>query len=90
MKTRSGEYVQGGWLKGKADGNRNDILRQKGIIPEKPQDPEPLIQEALVEAEQKAYENRLEDKDLEELDELEDEEDEAFLEQYRYDLPTNA
>lgn len=63
---------------------RNDILRQKGIIPEKPPDPEPLIQEALVEAEQKAYENRLEDKDLDELDELEDEEDEAFLEQYRY------
>ncbi|PKY06558.1 thioredoxin-like protein [Aspergillus campestris IBT 28561] len=61
----------------------NDILRSKGIIPEKPQDPEPLIQEALVEAERKAYENRLEDKDLDELDELEDEEDEAFLEQYR-------
>lgn len=90
MKTRSGEYVQGGWLKDEANGSRNDILRQKGIIPEKPQDPEPLIQEALVEAEQKAYENRLEDKDLEELDELEDEEDEAFLEQYRYGLPTNT
>ncbi|OGM39844.1 Phosducin family protein [Aspergillus bombycis] len=62
----------------------NDILRKHGIIPEKPQDPEPLIQEALVEAERKAYENRLEDKDLDELDELEDEEDEEFLEQYRY------
>ncbi|KAI9929268.1 hypothetical protein ASPWEDRAFT_36740 [Aspergillus wentii DTO 134E9] len=61
----------------------NDILRSKGIIPEKPQDPEPLIQEALVEAERKAYENRLEDKDLDELDELEDEEDDEFLEQYR-------
>ncbi|KAE8375659.1 thioredoxin-like protein [Aspergillus bertholletiae] len=61
----------------------NDILRKHGIIPEKPQDPEPLIQEALVEAERKAYENRLEDKDLDELDELEDEEDEEFLEQYR-------
>ncbi|KAK1147437.1 Proteolipid protein 2 [Aspergillus melleus] len=61
----------------------NDILRKHGVIPEKPQDPEPLIQEALVEAEKKAYENRLEDKDLDELDELEDEEDEAFLEQYR-------
>lgn len=77
-------------MKDEANGSRNDILRQKGIIPEKPQDPEPLIQEALVEAEQKAYENRLEDKDLEELDELEDEEDEAFLEQYRYGLPTNT
>lgn len=63
---------------------RNDILRKHGIIPEKPQDPEPLIQEALVEAERKAYENRLEDKDLDELDALEDEEDEAFLEHYRY------
>ncbi|CBF77254.1 hypothetical protein AN4561.2 [Aspergillus nidulans FGSC A4] len=61
----------------------NDILRKHGIIPEKPQDPEPLIQEALVEAERKAYENRLEDKDLDELDELEDVEDEAFLNQYR-------
>ncbi|KAL5003773.1 thioredoxin-like protein [Aspergillus recurvatus] len=61
----------------------NDILRKHGIIPEKPQDPEPLIQEALVEAERKAYENRLEDKDLDELEELEDVEDEAFLNQYR-------
>ncbi|KAB8203095.1 thioredoxin-like protein [Aspergillus parasiticus] len=61
----------------------NDILRKHGVIPEKPEDPEPLIQEALVEAERKAYENRLEDKDLDELDELEDEEDEEFLEQYR-------
>jgi hypothetical protein len=61
----------------------NDILRKHGIIPEKPQDPEPLIQEALVEAERKAHENRLEDKDLDELHDLEDEEDEEFLEQYR-------
>lgn len=63
--------------------DRNDILRKHGVIPEKPQDPEPLIQEALVEAERKAYENRLEDKDLDELAELEDEEDDEFLEQYR-------
>ncbi|CAL5872692.1 uncharacterized protein PFLUO_LOCUS6959 [Penicillium psychrofluorescens] len=61
----------------------NDILRQHGIIPEKPKDPEPLIQEALIEAEHRAHENRLEDKDLDELDALEDEEDEAFLQQYR-------
>ncbi|KAJ5601356.1 hypothetical protein N7510_010890 [Penicillium lagena] len=61
----------------------NDILRQHGIIPEKPKDPEPLIQEALIEAERRAHENRLEDKDLDELDALEDEEDEAFLQQYR-------
>jgi hypothetical protein len=62
---------------------RNDILRQHGIIPEKPKDPEPLIQEALIEAEHRAYENRLEDKDIDELDALEDEEDEGFLQQYR-------
>ncbi|EPS30442.1 Phosducin-like protein [Penicillium oxalicum] len=61
----------------------NDILRQHGIIPEKPKDPEPLIQEALIEAERRAHENRLEDKDLDELDALEDEEDEDFLQQYR-------
>lgn len=62
---------------------RNDILRQHGIIPEKPVDPEPLIQEALVEAEHRAYSNRLEDKDIDELDALEDEEDEEFLNSYR-------
>ncbi|KAL2416444.1 Phosducin-like protein 2 [Exophiala dermatitidis] len=66
-----------------ADTEWNDILRKHGIIPEKPKDPEPMIQEALLEAVQKAHENRLEDKDLDELHELEDEEDEGFLEQYR-------
>ncbi|RJE20713.1 phosducin family [Aspergillus sclerotialis] len=65
------------------DSEWNDILRKHGIIPEKPPDPEPIIQEALVEAEKKAHDNRLEDKDLDELDALEDEEDEEFLEQYR-------
>lgn len=66
-----------------ADTEWNDILRKHGIIPEKPKDPEPLIQEALLEAHQRAHENRLEDKDLDELAALEDEEDEDFLEQYR-------
>ncbi|KAK5212024.1 Proteolipid protein 2 [Exophiala xenobiotica] len=66
-----------------ADTEWNDILRKHGIIPEKPKDPEPIIQEALLEAARKAHENRLEDKDLDELADLEDEEDEAFLEQYR-------
>ncbi|KXG48753.1 uncharacterized protein PGRI_026230 [Penicillium griseofulvum] len=61
----------------------NDILRQHGIIPEKPKDPEPLIQEALIAAQHRAHENRLEDKDLDELDALEDEEDEEFLQSYR-------
>ncbi|KAJ5384443.1 hypothetical protein N7517_002354 [Penicillium concentricum] len=61
----------------------NDILRQHGIIPEKPKDPEPLIQEALIAAQHRAHENRLEDKDLDELDALEDEEDDEFLQSYR-------
>ncbi|EKV06960.1 Phosducin family protein [Penicillium digitatum] len=61
----------------------NDILRQHGIIPEKPKDPEPLIQEALIAAQHRAHENRLEDKDLDELDALEEDEDEEFLEIYR-------
>ncbi|RMZ84923.1 hypothetical protein DV738_g219, partial [Chaetothyriales sp. CBS 135597] len=66
-----------------ADTEWNDILRSKGIIPQKPPDPEPLIQEALIEAEKRAHENRLEDKDIDELDALEDDEDEEFLAQYR-------
>lgn len=37
----------------------------------------------MIEAERKAHENRLEDKDIDELDALEDEEDENFLQQYR-------
>jgi hypothetical protein len=37
----------------------------------------------LIEAQIRAHENRLDDKDLDELAELEDEEDEAFLEIYR-------
>ncbi|KIX93091.1 uncharacterized protein Z520_11148 [Fonsecaea multimorphosa CBS 102226] len=66
-----------------ADTEWNDILRKHGIIPEKQPDPEPIIQEALLEAVKKAHDNRLEDKDLDELHDLEDEEDEAFLEIYR-------
>lgn len=62
---------------------RNDILRKHGIIPEKPPSPTPMIEEALVQARELAHENRLEGKDLDELNELEDEEDEAFLESYR-------
>lgn len=63
--------------------HRNDILRKHGIIPEKPPSPTPIIEEAILEAQRRAHENRLEDKDLDELDALEDEEDEDFLEQYR-------
>jgi hypothetical protein len=43
-----------------------------------------MIQEALEEARRLAHENRLEGKDLDELAELEDDEDEEFLEHYRY------
>ena len=62
---------------------RNDILRKHGVIPEKPPSPTPIIQEAILEARKQAHEKRLESKDLDELHDLEDEEDEAFLEKYR-------
>jgi len=42
-----------------------------------------MIQEALEKARELAHENRLEGKDLDELAELEDEEDEDFLDSYR-------
>ncbi|KAI1821417.1 thioredoxin-like protein [Xylaria intraflava] len=66
-----------------ADTEWNDILRKHGIIPEKPPSPTPVIEEAILEGRRIAHENRLEGKDLDELDALEDDEDEAFLEQYR-------
>ncbi|KAF7196800.1 Phosducin-like protein 2 [Pseudocercospora fuligena] len=66
-----------------ADTEWNDILRKHGVIPEKPPSPTPAIEEALVQARELAHEHRLEGKDLDELDELEDDEDEAFLDQYR-------
>jgi hypothetical protein len=62
---------------------RNDILRKHGIIPEKPPSPTPVVEEAILEEKRIAHEKRLEDKDLDELAALEDEEDEEFLEQYR-------
>ncbi|KAF1841352.1 thioredoxin-like protein [Cucurbitaria berberidis CBS 394.84] len=66
-----------------ADTEWNDILRKHGVIPEKPPSPTPMIQEAIEEARRLAHDNRLEGKDLDELAELEDEEDEDFLESYR-------
>jgi hypothetical protein len=42
-----------------------------------------MIEEALTEARRLAHDNRLEGKDLDELAELEDDEDDDFLEQYR-------
>jgi hypothetical protein len=70
------------------DAFRNDILRKHGIIPEKPPSPTPMIQEALEEARRLAHDNRLEGKDLDELAELEDDEDEEFLNSYRYATPS--
>jgi len=66
-----------------ADTEWNDILRKHGVIPEKPPSPTPMIEEALEQARRLAHENRLEGKDLDELAELEDEEDEDFLNSYR-------
>lgn len=67
--------------------HRNDILRKHGIIPEKPPSPTPMIEEAILEAAQREHENRLENKDLDELDALEDEEEERFLAKYRFADP---
>lgn len=63
----------------------NDILRAHGVIPEKPPSPTTQLEEAMEEATQRAHENRLEGKTLDELDELDEDglEDEAFIEMYR-------
>ncbi|CAK9439708.1 uncharacterized protein LODBEIA_P38080 [Lodderomyces beijingensis] len=61
----------------------NDILRAHGVIPEKPPSPTEQLEEALDEALKKQHDNRLENKDLDELDALEDEEDEEFLNFYK-------
>lgn len=63
--------------------NRNDILRRHGIIPQKPPSPTSVIEEAVLEAQQREHDNRLEGKDLDELNALEDDEEETFLEIYR-------
>ena len=62
---------------------RNDILRKHGVIPEKPPSPTFVIQEALENVLKSAHEKRLEKLDTVALDELEDVEDEEFLETYR-------
>lgn len=65
----------------------NDILRSKGIIPEKPKEKE-ITEDQIVSMleqtiEQKQSGKQLVDLDLDELDELEDSEDEAVLLEYR-------
>ncbi|AMD18561.1 HBL341Wp [Eremothecium sinecaudum] len=61
----------------------NDILRQHGVIPERPPSPTAQLEEAIEEALQKQHDNRLEGKDFSDLEELEDDEDEEFLEFYK-------
>ncbi|XP_034944311.1 viral IAP-associated factor homolog [Chelonus insularis] len=67
----------------------NDILRSKGIIPEKPKEKEVTeddiidILESTINQKTGRDAKTLEDKTLDELDELEDEEDEKVLEEYR-------
>ncbi|ODQ67056.1 thioredoxin-like protein [Nadsonia fulvescens var. elongata DSM 6958] len=61
----------------------NDILRAKGIIPEKPPSPSTQLEAMLEDAIQHQHDNRLEGLDLDELDALEDDEDEDFLQAYR-------
>ena len=70
-----------------ADTEWNDLLRKHGVLPPKPPSPTAAIEEAVAAAQQRAHDSRLEDKDLDELAELEDDEDDAFLEQYRWVLP---
>ncbi|KAL6940566.1 hypothetical protein ACO0QE_004473 [Hanseniaspora vineae] len=61
----------------------NDILRQHGIIPQKKEDPNDELEDVLNEVLAEKHANRLEHKTLDELDQLEDDEDEDFLESYK-------
>lgn len=63
----------------------NDVLRQHGILPPRPESPTAQLEAAMEEAVQRAHDNRLEGKTLDELDELEDDglEDEDFIQLYR-------
>lgn len=65
----------------------NDVLRAKGIIPEKPKEKE-INEEEIISMMEKTIKlksgvKEMEDMTLDELDELEDEEEERILEQYR-------
>jgi len=65
----------------------NDVLRAKGIIPEKPKEKE-VSEDDIVGMLEKTIKEKtgakeMEDMTLDELDELEDEEEERVLEQYR-------
>lgn len=65
----------------------NDVLRAKGIIPEKPKEKE-VTEDDIVNMLEKTIKAKsgakdMEDMTLDELDELEDDEEERVLEQYR-------
>jgi len=65
----------------------NDVLRAKGIIPDKPKEAE-VSEDDIVKMLEKTIKEKsgakdMEDMTLDELDELEDEEEERVLEQYR-------
>lgn len=65
----------------------NDILREKGIIPEKPKEAE-IDEETIIAwvdkaVREKKFGKAVEDRNLEELDELEDLEDDDVLESYK-------
>ncbi|KAJ2722272.1 phosducin [Coemansia sp. Benny D115] len=61
----------------------NDILRKHGILPQQIKITQNDIYDSAVEKAQEEEARRLEDLDLEALDELEDEEDDQILEHYR-------
>lgn len=67
----------------------NDILRRKGVIPEKQKEQEVTedqivnLLESTIDEKTGRAPDSLEEKTLDELDELEDEEDERVLEEYR-------
>lgn len=66
----------------------NDVLRAKGIIPEKPKSETEITEEKIIEmleqtVEKKVNGKTLDEMDLDELDELEDEEEEKILLEYR-------
>jgi hypothetical protein len=68
-----------------ADTEWNDVLRSKGIIPQKEAE---ITEEEIIDIvertiQEKTNKNHLEDKTIDELDELEDEEEERVLAEYR-------
>merc|ERR1711936_1298614 len=88
----SSDYIQPSHLSLKMqdpneDTEWNDVLRAKGIIPEKPKEKE-VTEDDIVSMLEKTIKEKsgakdMEDMTLDELDELEDDEEERVLEQYR-------